>query len=179
MSGDKNLHLRVVGIDEINKNILQLAIGAPLAVRNGILRAAYMIQRQAVLNLTTNGYSPATKVKTGRLKSSISTNWTGSPNERGKVGAKAKASDGVGQPQKKGRKDTFSATVGTNVVYGRRVELGFVGRDSLGRRYNQAAKPYLYPAYFAHESDVGQEVAVEIGKDLKKAFINGRKKPKI
>jgi len=36
--------------------------------------------------------------------------------------------------------------VGTNVVYGPRVEFGFAGKDALGRVYNQAAQPYLRPA---------------------------------
>mgnify|MGYP001292038658 CR=1 FL=1 len=31
--------------------------------------------------------------------------------------------------------------------YARRIELGFHGTDSLGRRYNQAGQPYLRPAY--------------------------------
>lgn len=35
---------------------------------------------------------------------------------------------------------------GTNVVYALRLELGFVGVDRLGRRYNQAPRPYLRPA---------------------------------
>lgn len=30
--------------------------------------------------------------------------------------------------------------------YGRRLELGFVGRDALGRYVNQAPRPYLIPA---------------------------------
>ena len=36
--------------------------------------------------------------------------------------------------------------VGSNLEYARRVELGFTGKDKLGRYYNQAAKPYLRPA---------------------------------
>jgi len=36
--------------------------------------------------------------------------------------------------------------VGTNLEYARRVELGFVGTDKLGRKYNQAPRPYLRPA---------------------------------
>lgn len=34
----------------------------------------------------------------------------------------------------------------TDVVYARRLELGFVGKDRLGRRYNQRPYPYLRPA---------------------------------
>lgn len=33
--------------------------------------------------------------------------------------------------------------IGTTVVYGPRVEFGFVGTDSLGRNYNQPAKSFL------------------------------------
>jgi HK97 gp10 family phage protein len=40
----------------------------------------------------------------------------------------------------------YSTTVGPTTEYGRRVELGFKGTDSLGRRYNQPAFPYFGPA---------------------------------
>ena len=36
--------------------------------------------------------------------------------------------------------------VGSNVEYARRIELGFVGVDALGRHYNQAPKSYLRAA---------------------------------
>lgn len=36
--------------------------------------------------------------------------------------------------------------VGTDVPYGARIEFGFVGTDSRGRRYNQGPRPYLRPA---------------------------------
>ena len=39
-----------------------------------------------------------------------------------------------------------TATVGFTMVYAPRIEFGFVGADSLGRNYNQAARPYLKPA---------------------------------
>lgn len=37
--------------------------------------------------------------------------------------------------------------VGTEVAYGRRIEFGFIGADSLGRNYHQAPSPYLRPAF--------------------------------
>jgi hypothetical protein len=40
----------------------------------------------------------------------------------------------------------YSSTVGPTVVYGRRVELGFKGTDSLGRNYNQPGYEYFGPA---------------------------------
>lgn len=41
----------------------------------------------------------------------------------------------------------YSARIGPTVIYGRRIELGFRGSDSLGRVYNQAGQPYLRPAF--------------------------------
>jgi hypothetical protein len=41
---------------------------------------------------------------------------------------------------------TAFAAVGTNAAQGRRLELGFHGTDSLGRRYNQPAFPHFGPA---------------------------------
>jgi phage gpG-like protein len=40
----------------------------------------------------------------------------------------------------------MKAYVGTNVVYSRRLEKGFVGTDSLGRNINQLPRPYLTTA---------------------------------
>jgi hypothetical protein len=37
----------------------------------------------------------------------------------------------------------------SNVVYAKRIEEGFHGTDSLGRRYNQPAYPFLRPALIA------------------------------
>ena len=36
---------------------------------------------------------------------------------------------------------------GFDPPYARRIEYGFVGADSLGRIYNQAAQPYMRPAF--------------------------------
>jgi len=49
--------------------------------------------------------------------------------------------------------------IGTDVEYARRIELGFAGTDSLGRTFNQAAKPYLRPALLESEGEVQNDVA--------------------
>lgn len=51
-------------------------------------------------------------------------------------------------------KDAVIGYVGTSVAYGRRLELGFVGRDSLGRLYHQLPRPFLRPALFGNVSRV-------------------------
>lgn len=44
------------------------------------------------------------------------------------------------------------ARIGTDVEYAARIEFGFVGPDSLGRVYAQAAQPFLRPALSAAAS---------------------------
>ncbi len=39
----------------------------------------------------------------------------------------------------------YQARVAPTVIYGRRMELGFHGTDSLNRHYNQRAYPFLKP----------------------------------
>jgi len=94
----------------------------------------------------------ATKyVKTGRERSSISVNWSGSGLSYGIIKSPTgdtKATDGVLEP--KAQVGEFVGAIGTNVEYARRLELGFVGTDSLGRTYNQKPRPHLIPAYERH-----------------------------
>lgn len=61
------------------------------------------------------------QVKTGRLKASIHVDLVGIA--------------------------LFMAEVGTDLPYAKRLEFGFMDTDSLGRRYNQAPRPYLLPAH--------------------------------
>lgn len=52
--------------------------------------------------------------------------------------------------------------IGTDVDYGARIEFGFMDTDSLGRKYNQSAQPYLRPAL----KDEQQHAIDEIEKAL-------------
>lgn len=44
-------------------------------------------------------------------------------------------------------------------AYARRLELGFVGRDSLGRFYQQEPRPYLRPAVFDNRREIMRRIA--------------------
>ncbi|WP_172673788.1 hypothetical protein [Methanogenium cariaci] len=48
--------------------------------------------------------------------------------------------------------------VGTNAPQGKRLEFGFVGRDVLGRYYNQEAQPHLRPAVDENVDEVREEI---------------------
>lgn len=160
--------VKMTGIETLRENVSRIIKTTPTATMKGVKRIAFKIETQAKLNITALG-----AVDTGRLRASISTNWTGSGISRGKVDSKAKAEDGVGPPQTK--KDVFSATTGTNVEYGRRIEHGFVGPDKLGRQYNQAPRQYLYPAFFSLKDDLPDEIASEWGKEIAKSIKRGTK----
>ena len=53
---------------------------------------------------------------------------------------------------------------GTDVPYGRRIEMGFEDTDSLGRSFHQKARPFLRPAF-----DTKRVEAVEA---MRKAFVD-------
>jgi len=50
--------------------------------------------------------------------------------------------------------------VGTNVVYGRRLELGFAGKDKLGRQFNQAPRPFIRPAFARNRDRIKKALKV-------------------
>jgi len=96
-----------------------------------ILKACLMVERDAKksIGLVPSPSPPghAPAAPTGRLRSSITHEVEGT-----------------------------TGRVGTNVEYARRVELGFVGADSLGRVYNQSPRPYLRPALHKNEKAIRQ-----------------------
>lgn len=69
--------------------------------------------RDIVHQASAPGAPPA--VDTGRLRASISTNWSGSGMNKGEVGPKAELEDGVSHPDTLGNE--FVVRIGTNVPY--------------------------------------------------------------
>lgn len=66
-------------------------------------------------------------------------------------------------------RDYVEVSVGTNVDYGRRLELGFVGTDSLGRTYHQPAGGQLRAAVESTKGDVEREIEGAVRAQLRKA----------
>jgi len=62
--------------------------------------------------------------------------------------------------------DTVDVLIGTNLVYAKRVEYGFFGKDRIGRFYTQAPKPYLRPAFDAKKGEALAFIASEIKKTI-------------
>lgn len=64
----------------------------------------------------------------------------------------------------------MNVQVGTNVIYARRLEFGFTGTDSRGRSYNQAARPYLYPALRRNKAEIIKIISKGLGEELASIF---------
>ncbi len=94
------------------------------------------------------GEPPAVDI--GRLRGSISTNWSASSLSRGKVDSKAFPEDGIGKPGK--RDNLFTVVVGTAVIYAPWLEMGT-------RR--MAARPFVRPAFDRMKSRIARMVVNE------------------
>jgi phage gpG-like protein len=109
-------------------------------------------------------------VQFGRLKASISTNWSGSGMQYGKAGGEAQHQDGVGRPD--GPKG-LTVVVGTNVKYAYIQEMGHWGdapkpgsgdrpstrgRDHTPRKRPQQGFQYLSKAYHKEEGGIKRNI---------------------
>ena len=66
--------------------------------------------------------------------------------------------------EEEGRIGPDAAIDGTNVKYARRIEFGFKDTDKLGRKYNQAAKPYMRPALDNNRAEILRSMGEILGK---------------
>lgn len=115
-------------------------------------------------------------VWTGRLRASMSTNWSGSGMDRGKVGGNAGANDGVGQPE---GAPGMVTVVGSNVSYAHMQEYGSWGdgpkptgerlpmpkRDHEPMERPDGGFQMLTKAYVAHENEYVKRIEEVVGKD--------------
>jgi HK97 gp10 family phage protein len=130
---------KVTGHQSVVEGLTKVNVRMKEKARDVIKKVAFDIEGDA---------KKLVPVDTGRLRASISVNWTGSGMARGKVkgrttpkpGRKPSSStDGVGRPEDRGG---FYAAVGTNVEYGPSIEHG----GTTGGAHSMAPQPYLWPA---------------------------------
>lgn len=110
--------------------------------------------------LVANDAKARAAYKTGNLRRSIHVGGEG-------VQAASTGSDIGGQEV---GADFAEVKVGTNVEYARRIELGFAGADSLGRIYDQPARPYLRPALESQRGAAEREIGDAL-RDLIRAAV--------
>ena len=157
--------VKVEGVEKTLANLKKWQIIKRQACEDTLKKIGFKVEADA---------KRGTPVWTGRLRNSMSTNWSGSGMTRGKVSGTAKADDGVGEPR--GPKGLVTV-VGTNVAYAHMQEYGHWGSGpkpgpgaSIPKREHE---PWPRPAegfqmltksYIQHKD----EVVTEIGKIMKK-----------
>ena len=111
--------ISIEGVPGFEASIDALIAAAQEAARTAVMTGAHLIEAQAKQSM--NG--PGPQVRTGTLRRSINVIDT--------------TTLGAG---------SYQARIAPTVIYGRRMELGYHGTDSLGRSYQnpgQKAYPYL------------------------------------
>lgn len=105
---------------------------------------ALVVVGNAVVGWASNQLRANGSVVTSNLVNSLTYSTT---HVQGAIGGKTK-----GRPLSK--PETGIVKVGSTVVYAARVEMGFVGKDSLGRYYNQPPKSYLRAAVMKNKERI-------------------------
>jgi HK97 gp10 family phage protein len=136
--------VKVEGVDKILANLQKWQFIKVEAIKIALKETGFKVEAAA---------KEMCPVDTGRLRASISTNYTGSSMGRGKISSPAVAEDGVGRPEDSG---DFAVVVGTNVKYAPMQEHG---------TKNMAAHLYLYPALFMYQNEPIRRIQKIMGKD--------------
>lgn len=121
------------GFDSLSLGIKALQKPVQDALRDGV-RSAAMILTQEAKDLVP--------VKTGRLQTAIHDEVVTDEPEK----------------QERSVRPAYETGEGFDPPYARRIEMGFIGTDSIGRRYHQPAKPFMRPAFDSKQEEAKAEI---------------------
>ena len=124
------LTAQLKGFDALSLKVKYLVDAARRGLKESVPEAADLFVQEAKLQVP---------VVTGNLRDHIHAEQTVDAPER-QVYAVTPA-------------DPAANDVGFDPPYARRIEYGFIGQDSLGRNFHQAAQPYMRPAYDAKQGE--------------------------
>jgi HK97 gp10 family phage protein len=126
---------QIAGMDAVALKAKRRIEAARFGLKAGVSEGAFMLQEEA---------KTLVPVDTGHLRDSIHTETVvdGSEVQELAVTAAVEASN----------------PWGIDPAYARRIELGFVGADSLGREYHNPPQPFMRPAFDAKRDEVKQTI---------------------
>jgi HK97 gp10 family phage protein len=116
-------------VDKLISELKKLNADLDEAVKDAVVAAAEVVEREAKKNAERGGDSYPHRI-TSNLYNSIKVLRTEDKNNR------------------------HQADIGTDMIYGPRLEFGFIGTDKKGRRYNQRARAFLRPAVDENEKEI-------------------------
>ena len=146
------IDIKVTGVKETLANLKKYQVVKTGAAKIALKEVGFKIQGDAKKDCP---------VDTGRLRASLSTNWSGSPLAHGGTGPKAMGGDGVGRPM---GSPGLIVVVGTNVKYAAAVEFGGIKALKWGGYRAATSKLYLSKAYHKNQP----ELVMRLGKIFKK-----------
>jgi HK97 gp10 family phage protein len=119
-----NITVAITGLDALSLRVQYMKTAARTGLKFGVSEAAGLVEQEA---------KAIVPVESGNLQDAIHTENT------------------VDEPEIQEQTVTPAVEAGNkwgfDPAYARRIEMGFIGVDSLGRHYHQAAQPYMRPAY--------------------------------
>ena len=142
-----NLTVTLSGMDKLSLQVRYLSKAAQAGLKLGVDGAAGLFRDEAKLLVP---------VKTGNLRDHIHFYTT------------------VDEPEKQQREVTpvyeLEGSGELDPPYARRIEFGFIGQDSLGRNYHQAAQPFMRPAFDNKRAEAEQLIREEVTSALDEAM---------
>ena len=164
-------NVKVIGAEDIIKNLRKYQLIKRTATE--------AVLKEIGLKIEASAKKGTVPVDTGRLRASLSTNWSGSSSQYGKVGSDANPEDGVGRPT--GPKG-LAVVVGSNLPYSQVQEFGSWGDARKSGKQDvpksRKSKPdkekskrpkegflYLTKAYTKHRGDLVARIKKIYKKD--------------
>ena len=146
--------LKITGVKRFEESLSELNKKMRMAGYRITLEGAQVITKNSRRQFTTVAIStktgeerviaPGSKLQKGEKLSRYGRHVEGSqPHIRSGYLARSISFDG---PREVGY-GRWETKTGPKAAYGRRIELGFTGRDSLGRNYDQPPFPYMRPGF--------------------------------
>lgn len=129
------LKLEVKGIEELQKKFAALQLDVATVAAGALVASGFVVSNKAKELCPWVTHNLARSIFPGRKGTITDQTAELLPRQGTSNLAKKFTADGVAE-----------MLVGTNVIYGPRIEFGFKGPDILGRKFNQKAQPYLRPA---------------------------------
>lgn len=141
------LNVHISGLDQATAKVKYITTAARQGLKFGVGEAALLFETAA------KEFVP---VKTGRLRDAIHTETVTDEAEKQVL----QVLPFVPAANK----------WGFDPPYARRIENGFSGTDSLGRTYNQAAQPYMRPAFDTKRTEAEAAIRDNVEESVFEAF---------
>lgn len=137
------LTVQLKGVDAVSLRTKALIKAAQQGLKFGVSEAGQILEDEA---------KTLVPVDTGHLRDSIHQELVESTETRQVI----KVTPAYDEPN----------PWGFEPAYARRIEYGFVGSDSLGRHYHQAAQPYMRPAFDTKQDEARDAIKNGIYDEL-------------